>query len=503
MSNPRRPGIVAGRYLWGGIALIALLLLGLVSVLSARSVESAETSARQRAERTVADVLLGELSPRLASDDIVGTERRELLEVVQARILTDDRVARVRIWRPDGALIFSAPRDGTSELVAEDDLQFAQAADGVPASVVVEASGAAGPLLQTFVPLRVPDGTTPYAVAQIDHRYGAIEAEANRIWRPVQIVLVIALGVSAVLFVLSFVGGRAARPVGEPRPMLDEGRVRDAEEPAREAEKRVVSDAEGRARAAEERASAAERIARKAEQRRDDAERRLKEASTRLIPPDVLARIDELETNLSGEVAERERSAGEVQRLRSDLEAKEAELALAREGAAAPEAKIARSAELVAKADQRAADAERRVGEAEQRAADAADRGARSDARVSELETALRQAEERAAQAASDAERAERDRDSRSAKDLRSAKRETNALKKKLAEVEASLADARAKLTDRERAAPESGAAGLEVELLRAERDVATADLLRARQELETMRALIAEMEARRRDEIA
>ena len=57
-------------------------------------------------------------------------------------------------------------------------------------------------------------------------------------------------------------------------------------------------------------------------------------------------------------------------------------------------------------------------------------------------------------------------------------------------EANASLADARAKLAERvteER--PPPVASGLEIEVLRAERDVAKADLLRVQNELERLKA--------------
>jgi hypothetical protein len=534
MTNPRPPWVRAGRSLWVGIGLTALLVLGLVFVLSGRSVERAEVRARQRAERVAATVLGSELSPRLVSADIVGAERRQLLAVVQRRILNEDRIARVRIWSPEGALLFSAPGDATSGSVPEDHLQFGQAARGVPASVVVEARDGTGPLLQTFVPLRVAGGSAPYAVAEIDQRYGAIDAEANQTWRPIQIGLVGALGVCVALFALSFfVGAQAAQGHGEARPTSDEGTTGDAQEPApglepaaQGAEQPVrtvevlsrpapaLAPDERRLYEAEERARAAEAAARRAEQRLAETERRLREATTTLVPPDIRARIEELETDLQTEVAERERSAAELQRLRSELEAKGAELALSNERAGATDAESARSAELVEMADRQVEIAQRRAWEAERRATEAAGRIATSEERILVLEAAVRQAKERATRAggeaerakraaieaeratlaASEAERATRDGKSRPTKELRAAQREANALKKRLAKVEASLSDATAKLAERERAAPGGGASNLEVALARAERDVAKAELARAEKELETMRA---ELEAR------
>jgi hypothetical protein len=475
MSNPHRPGIAAGRYLWVGLALVVLVLLGLTFPLAAPALERAEIAARERAERTATAVLTGAISPRVASGDVVGAERRDLLLIVQARILDDDRVAQVLIWRPDGDLIFStAPGDDTSEVFAADDLQFSQAASGAPASVVVDASDGTGAFHRTFVPLRPPDGTTPFAIAQIDQRYGAIEAEANGFWRPAQIVLLVALVLLAGLFALSLRSSRSAPPVPEPQP-------RGSEEAMNQLEERV---------------RAAEAVAEKAKERLAVAQRQIEDASTLQVPPSILAQVAELESQLESEVAERERSAEEMRGLRAALEARDAELTLARERAAAMDAELARdgedvaaaveaetarSAEAVSTANRRAEDAEKRAGQAEQRAEqaeqraeqaeqraeraeqraaeadrrakDVAERIALSEANVTELETALRRAGERAGRAGGDAERAQR-------------------------------------------TLPESAASILEVELLRSERDIANADLHRAQRELEALRAELEEVRA-------
>jgi hypothetical protein len=534
MSNPRRAAIAAGRYLWAGLAFVLLILLGLSLIASAPALEDAETDARQRAERVAADVLLEDVTPRSVSGEIVGSERRDLLEVTRARIL-DDRIARVRIWRPDGTLIFSTASRDPETRIPEDHLQFSQAAGGVPASVVVEATATTPSLLQTFVPLRASGGGPPYAVAEIDQRNDAIRADANGFWRPVQLVLIFALGGFAILFALSFVLGRSPRPaVGTlpagdtPRPVqTDETAVPTLDRPAETAPplpsppSAAVRSAGGdeRLREAEDRARTAEERARRAELQREGAERSLKQAMTTLIPPDVVARIEELEAKLESEAADRERSAGEVQRLRSALEESQNELALARDsvGQTGDAEILAEDAERRAlEAGGRVAEAEERAGKAEQRAIEATDRIAVSQARVSELEAALRRAREEAARvseleaalrsaqeeaAPKDAGKVTREEKSKTAADLRASRREVKALKKQLAEAEASLADATAKLADRTGVVPEPGSAALEVELLRAERDVAKADLLRTQQELETVRDRVAELESRSPDE--
>ncbi|MGH2589312.1 MAG: hypothetical protein ACRDGW_00775, partial [Actinomycetota bacterium] len=489
-NQRRRTGSRAGRILWGGLALVVLALIWLSFPFSARTLENAESGAEELAERHTASVLLNEIPRELASGDIIGTEYRSLLELVQSEIMSDDRVVRVRVYRPDGNLIFStAPRDAAGEIFLPDHPQIAEAAEGTTVSAIVDTKGEADQLFQTFVPLQEPDGQTPYAVAQIDQAYGSVRADANRILLPVRIGLVAALVVVLVRFGLSFRGGHAPMPAGAARPTRDERKLRDAEERAR----------------------AAERAARQAEERLADAERRLKEASSTKVPPDVVARMDELEMKLKAEVAEREQFAGELQRVRSALTAKEAELAHAREAAESTQAEATRSAEFVAMANERAGEADKRAAEAELRTADATQRVTGAEARIAELEKALRHAEERAARNVAEADKTKRDDDAKIGADLIAAQLETNTLRLKLGEVEAALADANARLAERERAVPEMGAAGAEldaargelnaargeIDVARAELDVAKADLARAGLELDTMRSELDEARTR------
>jgi hypothetical protein len=497
--------LVPGRTGSFGLALVALALLGLTVPLAGRSLEQAETDARERAVQTTADVLVGAVPPELASNDIVGTERRDLMELVHEEILDDDRMARILIWTPQGDPIFSsAPPDDTTS----DDLPFSQAAGGVPAAAVVDGIGTT--LHRTFVPLKPIGVAETYAVAQIDQRYDAIEAEANRGVRTAQVVLLLVLGVALVAIVLSF---------GRPR--------------AQRAEREVSSEQEDeRIRGLEERARASEESAREAQERLATAERRMSDASVLEIPPKVLAQVEELEAQVRQQTGERERSQDELRLLRETLQAKEDA--------------FARSAERVADADRRAEEADRRAGEEQARAADSEARAvqaearlvqaeqqatdlvasvAATDARVAELETALRDAEESNAQGASEAERARGELEERAAQDLRAAQLEAEALREKLAEVEAASSSSSysapvepvlARLTlvppvepapavavDPAPAPPEGAPATMEMTLLRDERDVARADLMRARRELDEARSRLAELVGNRLHELS
>jgi hypothetical protein len=501
----------ARRNLWVVLALLDLVLLGLSLPISAALVDGAEVDARERAGRLVDSVVSDAVPPPLTGD-IVGTARRDLLERLRSRAL-DDTVTRVLVWTPFGELIFSsAEAQVPSETIPRTDLHFSQAAAGAISSFITDSTESSDRVHRTFVPVRPSDGGSPYAVAQIDQRYSAIVAQALRFWRPVQLALLGALAVLGGLIVYSF---RRERHAVAAQPVL--------------AEKTAAT------LSLEERLREAEAEAAKVKERLATAERQIKDASTLQIPASIVAQVDELEARVAAHAAEREQSDSEMQRLSGELEArntelvtKDSELAQAREIVAAKDAQLARSSEETraaveaetassAKALDRARneadvarkrfeEAERRAArgderDAERRAADATQRLALAETRITELERALRQVERAAFdRTAPVGVQNQGDR----TKELRAAKDETAALQGKLnateaalaetksalIEANASLADARAKLAGRvteER--PPRAASGLEIEVLRAERDVAKADLLRVQNELERLKA--------------
>jgi len=180
--------------------------------LSRNALKDAEQAAQSRAEEYAATVLFNALTPELVAEPIFGADYRDLLITVQGGILSDDRVAQVRIWRPDGLLVFSsAQRDKQGEFVAQDDPQIEAALEGRTVSVPTETTVAAKTgltgsdekLYETFVPLQLLNQLGVSGVAQIDQRYSAIESAATEPWRTIQIGLLAALLVGIVLFVFS------------------------------------------------------------------------------------------------------------------------------------------------------------------------------------------------------------------------------------------------------------------------------------------------------------
>ena len=470
----------SARLVWGGITLLLLVLLVGSFLLSRGSIEESEQEAERRAEALAASVLFDQLTTDTVSGDILGPEYRELIIAVQAGILSDDRVAQVRIWKTDGDLIFStAQRDKITEYVAQDNPQIQQAAEGETNSLVTNTTVAARSglegsneqLFETFMPLHLANELSVSGVVQIDQRYEEIRAEALSVWRPVQIAVAFLLPAAIVLLVLSIRKGDEPEAVTVGAP----GRA-DAEVVV---DDRVLRDAE-------ERAQAAERAARDAESRMAGTEKRLREAEKAGTTPSMLSRIEELDLKLRASEAEREQYLGELQLLRTQLGERDAEVATLRKGA-------------VASAD--SAIAEKAIAEAERLIAASETRAASAEARAADLEAELQAATAAAMTAAATSAEGE---DAKTKVDLDAAVTERDALTAKVVELETTLSGARATILskDREleaRAASAQEAAAVEEQIRAAELKASDAHerLLDAQARLEESEAKRASVEGR------
>jgi len=375
-----------GRFVWGGAALLLLLFLVGSVVLSGSSVAGAEQDAQVRAESLSGSVVEEELTPDLLIRDIGGTAYRDLTDRVQAGILSDDRFTVVRIWRLDGALIYSTAQKDDAGVIAGDDQWIAQALEGQTVSVLSSVGtyhdGLKRPneeMFQTFVPIRSSSDSLIDGVVQIDQRYSAIHNQAYRVWRPVQFIALALLVAVGFLFVRWL---RNAAATAEPAAQ-SERRVT----PGRRADDLQVRDAV-------ERADRAERLAREAEKRVEELEAMMAAAPSTAT---ATAALEELDLRLRASEAEREELAGTVHRLQATLAERDAEVALARDGSAGTRGDTKRVNKLIADAESRAVMAEKKAAAAEKKTQEAARRATVTAERTLEMEAQLSEAEQRAA----------------------------------------------------------------------------------------------------------
>ena len=185
---------------WGTIALLVLALAcGVGAVAATSQGRTALTDQQAEAQTRAVFLVNSELFPvlsarRLARPMTYGATWRPTEMAVRSGILTDRRFLRVRIWSPDGTIVYSSdPEIGSVDQAMAPALR--QALAGRPTSEITTArfTPAAGTepappeqVYETLMPLRVPDRISPVAVAQIDQSYAAIQDEAARVWDPAQ-----------------------------------------------------------------------------------------------------------------------------------------------------------------------------------------------------------------------------------------------------------------------------------------------------------------------------
>ena len=368
-----------GRFLWAGAAVLLLLvLLGSVA-LSRSSVRRSEAEAQARAESLSGSFIEEELSPDLLARDITGAASRHLTVLVQAVSRSDDRFTTVRIWRLDGALIYSTAQGDDTSVIVADDRWMGQALDGQTVSVLSSAGtyhdGLQRPdeeLFQTFVPITLSDDGTVDGVVQIDQRYSSIHDQASRIWRPLQLVVFLLLiGVGAMY--VRWLRRAPANLEHEP-PERRHGHGRRAEDHD------ILA-----------RADRAEHAAR-------ETQKRLRELEVALAAAPTITQLEELDLKLRASEAEREELAATIQRLQATLSERDTDVALARDGAGS-RADTKRINELIADAESKAAAAERKAAAAEMKSQEAAKRATVTAERALEMEAQVKEAEQRAADA--------------------------------------------------------------------------------------------------------
>ncbi len=537
--------------LWGVLTLTLGGALLATFPMASGALRGAQREAEQGAEGYADSVLYKSLTPGMVAHPITGRDYSQVLVDVQAGILTNDDVVRVRIWSLDATLVFSSDqRDRIGQQAGFNGLLRRVAQNGTMSDVtgdkVAPQPGLAGSteqLLRIYVPLRLGSGDTPSAVAEIDERYAAVRGAAQAVWRPIQGLLAALLLGALVMLVLAIrdAGSRGTLAGTDPR----------SSERAKALEKQL-KDVERRAKEAEERAEAVQKAKAALEQQLAANERTLREALSAAKAGDdaaaLAARVPELERELAElrarggapaappeelhaalarareAEAERDRMMTEVQRLNIAI----SEGGAAHSRVAELEAKIAdldRRAEdaerRAADADALRADAERRAADAERRAADAQERSRtvvgqsqadldRISLRLSETQDALVQATDRVTSLEAEVERLERERENAVAELQRAGMadgerdQELRRLQAALTEREQELARLQAQTAERDqewrRIQAEAVAKNAELDALRgeavaknAELDALRADAAARASELERHRAALTE----------
>ncbi|MFL5768120.1 MAG: histidine kinase dimerization/phospho-acceptor domain-containing protein, partial [Actinomycetota bacterium] len=211
-------------------SLAAFIVIGaVVTVAMVRVVrERAEHNAGFHASYVVTDVLAPSLQGIGLDQPLTGAELQRVDEVVRDRILSDGQTVRVKIWSPDGTILYSDDRALIGRVFPDESGELEEVLDGhvensvsdLTAEENVAERHLASKLFETYLPLRTGVGGKPVAVAELYQDYSAIQAEIDNLVRVLLSVFVIGLGVLYAL--LLPIASRASRALRRKNEQLEE-----------------------------------------------------------------------------------------------------------------------------------------------------------------------------------------------------------------------------------------------------------------------------------------
>src|SRR6266511_4675743 len=205
-----------------GWALAIVALAGAMALSFVFAYSSVGDQQRAAQARAVADTTrkpLSDLTATQVSKPIQEDSYRALLKDVKDHVMKDDRVLRVRIFNLNGTLVFSTDAGDKVGVAKIGSPQFQTGSSGDVASTITEPeaavpsalAGSSERLFVTFAALRLQSQPKAAAVVEVDQRYAAIKAAADKLWRPIQLVIGVLILFALIMLVASVLAWRAAR----------------------------------------------------------------------------------------------------------------------------------------------------------------------------------------------------------------------------------------------------------------------------------------------------
>jgi hypothetical protein len=197
---------------------VVLSVVCLVAVLVARQqqqqgLKRKVDAAQERAVRYTQNVLRPRLDAHRVSAPIERSGYDNLLADIEHDLFNDQRVVRVRVWRPDGLLVFTTDDPAKVGVETSDDADLVSAFHGVMGSDVrtemfaedTSTTPVSTDLLATFIPLRTTDKADVHGVVEIDNDYTLMEDATSQPWNQMQVAFGIVALLCLVMAMLSFI----------------------------------------------------------------------------------------------------------------------------------------------------------------------------------------------------------------------------------------------------------------------------------------------------------
>lgn len=206
MAPTREPRLVL-RFALASLLAFVLVAVGALYLLVRNARDRAELVGARHAT-FVGQAVLGPMFAGIDLDrPVTGDQYRRAAEAVRSRVLSDGLAVRVKIWRPDGTIVFSDEPALVGMRFADEASELAEVAEGHLEMGVSDLEdeeneferSLADTLFYTYAPLRTrPDGPI-VAVAEIYQDYSFIQDDIDAVVRRVAVIVV---GGLAVLYAL-------------------------------------------------------------------------------------------------------------------------------------------------------------------------------------------------------------------------------------------------------------------------------------------------------------
>jgi chromosome segregation ATPase len=188
------------------LVVVSAIAFFAVGSFASRALVQSEADAQATAKALAAAGVASVLEPEDLAEPVNGTTGDDLLDRLQRGVLADGTVFRIRIWSPEGDLLFSTdaadPSDALGDLPS---IGTATKGQGRPISRVVDNES-----FETYVPLRLGEDNALGAV-QVDQGYAPIAAKAATPWG---LLRTVSVAVGAVCLLLVII---ATLPIGVAR----------------------------------------------------------------------------------------------------------------------------------------------------------------------------------------------------------------------------------------------------------------------------------------------
>ena len=328
MPTDRRTRDRVRLFFWAVLTIVCLSAVLVSHQQQQQGLRLKAEGAQERAIRYTENVLDGRLDAHRVATPIERSGYDQLLADLKHDLFNDQRIVRVRVWRPDGLLVFTTDDPAKIGALTSKDQGVHAALQGDVVSVIqtetvapdTKTTPVPTELFSTYVPLRQTDKAAVHGVVEIDSDYGLMRDSTSRPWKQMQVAFGIVALLCLVMTIVSFVWSRRPEEVSGFGPNR-----RDVRASARDDKK--VASAQAEAAKLREQVKGLEHQAKqaKAEQAKKDAVQKAEQKAQQAAP--ILATPDPAETErLTARAKQLEAQAQSAEARSSQLQARVTEM---------------------------------------------------------------------------------------------------------------------------------------------------------------------------------